>query len=511
MLKAIELENFKAFGQRTRIDLAPITLIFGQNSAGKTSILQALSLLKQTLECGAPEIPLLAKGELVDLGSFGELLFDHDLSRNLGIRIDIDPDATIHGSNLDEYVSDEVPESVGLALSFSRRELSEDISIPAIDVYWGSLNEPLARLKPWKFGFRIEAISQDPTIWRSMYDLLPQRREAILSLLREYYHTVDRDVFDAVGPDEDPDISPIDRIEEAIEFYSSEFSFEQFLIRGTENGVGVAFETASFLPREEDPETTLPEIAAVNTRWFRYSPRLVNNVPKTVIAVSDVLREVLGAWFPIGPFRPAPRGLYSFRGTKPKDIGVRGDLMPDLLFRRPDIQDRLNAWLQRLEINYSIEVQGIGDPSLDLFQLRLADQRRKKPVSVGLSNVGYGISQILPFIVQCLGDRRRIISIEQPEVHIHPKLQADLGELLAECIGESYRHQFLIETHSEHLILRLQKLIRDRKLAPEAVSVIYVERGPNGSTAHRLRLDEQGDFIDDWPGGFFSERLRELR
>src|SRR5262249_16070077 len=138
-------------------------------------------------------------------------------------------------------------------------------------------------------------------------------------------------------------------------------------------------------------------------------------------------------------------------------------------------------------------------------------QMRSKEIDVALSDVGFGISQILPFLVQSLASNRQIISIEQPEVHIHPKLQADLGDLLAETIAEPYSHQFLIETHSEHLILRLQKLVRAGTLKPDDVSVIFVSRGAEGSRAHRLRLDEQGRLMDEWPGGFFAERLRELR
>ena len=83
MLKAIEIENFKAFGEPTRIELAPITLIYGQNSAGKSSILQSLNLLKQTHESRESGASLLPRAEdgIVDLGSFRELLFDHDPER----------------------------------------------------------------------------------------------------------------------------------------------------------------------------------------------------------------------------------------------------------------------------------------------------------------------------------------------------------------------------------------------------------------------------------------------
>ena len=139
------------------------------------------------------------------------------------------------------------------------------------------------------------------------------------------------------------------------------------------------------------------------------------------------------------------------------------------------------------------------------------DKRRKPPVEVGISDVGFGISQLLPFIVQSLVSQKKIITIEQPEVHVHPKLQADIGDLLAEAIKKPKSNQFIIETHSEHLVLRLQKLVRTGKLKPKDISIIYVTRGKDGSDALQLRVDEEGDFIDEWPEGFFSERLIELR
>jgi len=222
------------------------------------------------------------------------------------------------------------------------------------------------------------------------------------------------------------------------------------------------------------------------------------------------LDSALESLYPMGPYRRAPQRWYIFTGTSPQDVGYSGDLLPDLLFRRPELVQETNGWLDKLEIGYHIRVQSVGIRSRDLFEVRLIDKRRGREVDVALSDVGFGVSQILPFIVQSLAGERQTITIEQPEVHIHPRLQADIGDLLAAAIQAPRLHRFIIETHSEHLVLRMQRLVRDGRLQPDEISIIYVSRGTNGSRAQRLRLDSSGDFIDDWPGGFFPERLREF-
>jgi predicted ATPase len=196
--------------------------------------------------------------------------------------------------------------------------------------------------------------------------------------------------------------------------------------------------------------------------------------------------------------------------TSPEYVGFQGERLPSLLFHNPAILKEVNDWLERLDIGYQIKVQLMEPRMRDKFEAHLIDTRRKQPIEVSLLDIGFGVSQLLPFIVQSLASEGRIIAIEQPEIHVHPKLQADLGDLLAETIREPFENQFLIETHSEHLVLRLQKLVRQKTLTPEEVSILYVARGSEGSTVQRLRLDENGDFIDEWPGGFFPERLREL-
>jgi len=154
----------------------------------------------------------------------------------------------------------------------------------------------------------------------------------------------------------------------------------------------------------------------------------------------------------------------------------------------------------------------------DLFALRLYE--KSTGVHVGITDVGFGVSQVLPIIVQSLLSRKKTLLIEQPELHLHPRLQAELGDLFIDsALGES-KNTLIIETHSEHLILRLLRRIRETAegnleegqlpITPEDLAVVYVKPTADGTKLVHLRVTEDGDFADRWPDGFFSERAREL-
>lgn len=130
-------------------------------------------------------------------------------------------------------------------------------------------------------------------------------------------------------------------------------------------------------------------------------------------------------------------------------------------------------------------------------------------IEVQPHDVGTGVSQLLPVVVLALDAQRSLVAIEQPELHLHPALQTELGDLFVESALRR-SNTLLIETHSEHLILRLLRRIRETTLRPDQVSVIYVENGEQGMKLSQLRIDESGEFIDRWPKGFFAERRREL-
>lgn len=147
----------------------------------------------------------------------------------------------------------------------------------------------------------------------------------------------------------------------------------------------------------------------------------------------------------------------------------------------------------------------------------LKDAKTGKAVSC--RDIGVGISQLVPVLVQAMDSQKEIIVMEQPELHLHPRLQAELGDLFIEsALGRG--NTFVLETHSEHLILRVLRRIRETTrnklpdgvcpINPQDVAVLYVQPSEHGSAIQELRIDEHGRFRDNWPQGFFEDRLDEM-
>ena len=148
-----------------------------------------------------------------------------------------------------------------------------------------------------------------------------------------------------------------------------------------------------------------------------------------------------------------------------------------------------------------------------------ADRDEARNIELAPQDIGVGISQVLPVVVAALRHKTGFVMIEQPELHIHPAIQVALGDLFIEQIRNASDLTFILETHSEHLMLRLLRRIREtgentvpdsKTLSPEELSVYFIEQGDEGISCHSIRVDRDGDFIDRWPKGFFNERVKEL-
>jgi predicted ATPase len=137
----------------------------------------------------------------------------------------------------------------------------------------------------------------------------------------------------------------------------------------------------------------------------------------------------------------------------------------------------------------------------------LLGDEKEGSTGINIAAMGRGLSQVLPIVAQTLLVRPGgCLLIEQPETQLHPRAQADLADLFVENVARG--RQFIIETHSEHILLRIRRRVAEHTLSPDKVSILFVEKRDGVSHARRLTLNAHGHFAD-WPDGFFDEAHQE--
>ena len=575
MLSEYQIHNFKAFANQEKIPIRPITLIYGQNSSGKSSVLQSLLLLKQTLqEATDPQTLLLAKGNLVDLGNFSQYINNHDLDKSFSFKVffDLDTEQIMGGDSklLSKYLSDN--SLLGLEISFNYDKEFSKIKFDRVDLFVGDKLRPLLSYIPniaeddngiilnideseinfkhsfWQFWWQEFKLDFSKMLLSEIRDILERKEIIRLSarvsqkkvgnelqkqkdVLKPKIEQLDYELKEIKSKVEDQGIGKLQ-----IDGLESELSDldNQYLLFDTLLQLQVRFQKYSLQQAQEDFVIALRYSHYVLCRHFLLNevgdwqydlsePRseylslvyeksgALKPVLDLTIKASTLLRGYLENLVYIRPLRSYPERLYIFGGNNGEQVGQGGKNLADVLYTKPDVLNAVNKQFELFDLGYEIKISNFKDEETsdlsDVFAIRLIDRYTK--VNVSLLDVGFGISQILPVIIQSVLSRNKTIVIEQPEIHIHPRLQAQLGSLLAESV-KSFGNRFIIETHSEHLLLRLQKLIRNGELSHEDIAVVYVDRGKNGSQCLELRIDSEGDFIDEWPNGFFDEGFNEM-
>ncbi|MGO4342873.1 N-6 DNA methylase [Pedococcus sp. 2YAF34] len=484
LLSELRVENFKSFGSpEQRIPLGPITLIYGPNSAGKSSLMQSLLLLKQSL----PSSTLVTQGKWADAGSFTGALHRHEASR-----------------------------------------------IMSLGVTFGILDD-------WHLGAELP----DPGLLRSV-DLFfqgnglgqPQRSE-IRYRIGPCDLTFERDATESGEERLNATSEDLDRVFEAIAsgaflypFKDDPNSGEERPVQGGRHQRAQQVAAAGRLARQLRklnldplgfaadgilvgiPDLSILEQHAEDGRGTATLRRNLRQTGGALQAINSELSRLLRDLRYLGPLREAP-GRFHNRSSA-GDSENDGSGLAMYLFDNSSEVERVNAWLARMGIPYTLRivpVNALGAEHAvgDLVAIVLTDAR--SGIDVSPADVGFGVSQVLPIVVQALANESAVVCVEQPEIHLHPALQAEFADLLVESTHpEGRANQFLVETHSEHLLLRLQRRIREGVLDADRLKVLYVDQ-PEGAPSARcseLRLDSRGEFIDTWPQGFFEERLEEI-
>jgi len=174
---------------------------------------------------------------------------------------------------------------------------------------------------------------------------------------------------------------------------------------------------------------------------------------------------------------------------------------------RKEVCEKLNKI--NLPFTFITKYSEVGTYSLSVSNKRIPSENNK---NLSLDESGSGLSTLLPILTTIYGQQNKTFILEEPEKHLHPSVQGNLIELL-HTYSRSNNLRFIIETHSEHFILRLQKLLRQKKLNSMEIAINYIfldEKG-EGSKVDFMEIDNNGEFKNSWRHGFFTERLSELK
>jgi predicted ATPase len=425
MLTKLRIKNFKCFEDTGEMEIRPLTVFVGPNSSGKSSIMQFLLALRQTVESPDIQVAFAPNGSWVSLGSYPDFIFRHQWQRELEVMLEFT-----------EYVPAPVhsrrrPGKLRIKVRWRYNKKTTQIQLEESELVYndGEFTQQVVR-KARGYEAILKSVSEDGKEWR--HEAWP------------------------------------------IHFYN-------FAVR---------------IKKGEKPSDL---------------PQKVPHRPMVFI-VGEIVASELRRLFYLGPLREFPQRSYVISGQAPSDVGVRGEGSAEVLWfasrtkrQRQQMLKNINRWVKEFGIAREVKLQRLGKSNQ--YQVLFVDAATNLPVNI--ADVGFGASQLLPIIVQGFyAPPGSVLLIEQPEIHLHPKAQATLGDLLMEVVKVGDR-QIIVETHSEHLLARIQRRIAEQKFSHEQVAIYYFEPTTEGVKIHRLELDEYGQLAEPIPEGFFEEGWRE--
>lgn len=406
MITELRAQNFKSWKDTGKLQIAPLTGFFGANSSGKTSILQTLLMLKQTVERPRDWDGVIDFGDdnsLINLGSFDNLIHQHRRDHPLQISLSWKFSGKLSMPDVDEVDT-----------------LSFEVAINNV----GNLtSEPSFHYRIGEEYFRVHRDA--PNI-------------CLVAVPGEPGHNI---------------VSPF----RCYGIYNPSPNIQQF-----------------FSPLQTRFENLFHSI--------RY----------------------------LGPLREYPRQHYAWQGEHLAGVGKHGEEMVTALFsgriQLRFIDKQIMEWLQRLDLIDSYRLNPISDTEKDYeFLVR----KYKGGPEVSLTDVGFGVSQVLPVLVLCYYvPEGSILILEQPEAHLHPKVQSELADILIEVV-QNRKLQIILESHSEHLLIRLMRRIAEEEISADDTAFYFCEMNEGASRAEKLNVDAYGN-ITNWPQNFFGDEMGDL-
>lgn len=542
-LHGIGIQNLKSIKTMQSVELKPITIFIGPNGSGKSNFIKFLRLMAQSITSDDWKNPLVLGGKFFHSDSYENLLYRDGKNQRIRMKFSI--------NKVEEGIETEKFEFISL-LNISKKTKRERIFLEKFIINKISENK---KLKLLEFHFNEQrklkkSVGNASEIIQLMHskDLLEN------PIIKDYIQTILYDL-----QKEDKKYEEIDR-----EFLEN--LIKQVLLILSENiltitpaGLFIDIDSYYFnlyhtIPAKES-EKTITQLFPEFSEYYitRIISKLITNPSfrqKGKIDVfllrekyiKDIVRKILMKFISmffkrygseiqeililselvssthtyldysfseilyLEPVRISPKGFYVSSGMSFTDIGIRGEHLVEILDIMSDEKRALvDQWLINLELAKKIELEPLVK-GRNIRQLKAIDPATN--LKINMIDAAFGFSQILPLIVagiHCASNST--IILEQPEIHLNPRIQSKIGDFLI-YLMKNREVNTIIETHSEHIILRLQRRIAENKLSTEDVGIYYFEATEKGTKIKKLEIMENGQF-KNWPDGFFEDDLAD--
>jgi len=454
MFNKIRIRNFKGWKDTGDLPLAPITILFGTNSSGKSSIGQFLMMLKQTTESNDRVSGLQLGGgqrSIVDMGTWDEMIHAHKTGAELSFELEWSLPHVLH-------INDPIKD---------RDVYGDTLSLHSRIAQVESKNNAVGSIRCKEFQYILKDHNEQKVSAR----FSPSKKEPSK-------YEVHAEGIDLVRKKGRPWLFPRPQ-----RFY------------GFPQEVGAYHQNAQSL---EDLS----------------------------FAVENLFQRVSY----LGPLRAHPRRQYIWSGETPPDVGIEGEnwlsaylssgdraISPGMgAHKAKNAQpffEVIGRWMKEIGLVHDFEARPVSKGARE-YQAKVKVSPRGEWVSV--PDVGFGVSQFMPVLVQCFyAPANSIIVIEQPELHLHPSVQQNLADLLIEVIrsrenGETRNIQLIIESHSEHFLTRLQRRIAEEKITPNEVAAYFFSQNQAGThEVKTLEVDIFGNVLN-WPPNFFGDAFGDI-
>ncbi|WP_341503258.1 DUF3696 domain-containing protein [Gallaecimonas sp. GXIMD4217] len=223
----------------------------------------------------------------------------------------------------------------------------------------------------------------------------------------------------------------------------------------------------------------------------------------------------------LGPLREHPKRQYQWSGSSPEGVGYRGENAIDAILaatRKGEtrnfggrthykpFQEMIAHWLKEMGLIHSFEVKEIA-PNTNLY--RTLVRKEAGSAETALTDVGFGVSQVLPVLVLLYYvPKNSIVLLEQPEIHLHPSVQSHLADLIL-TVSKTRNVQIIVESHSEHFIRRLQRRIAEDQFECSDIELYFFSTHRGKAKYENLKINPYGSILN-WPDNFFGDEMSEI-